>query len=107
MFVMNAIGIIIISGVFLNLSLIVEEFYDRYERRERFHTTYYGEAYKFLRVLAIIELGLGLYLYFIEPLPLLLPLFNKTIVLVYHVLICLMSLILGAWLCQKFYDAIK
>jgi hypothetical protein len=104
---MTAILIIVISGIFLNMSLVIEELYRDFKRRRRNYETYYEEAYKSLRVIAFAELSVGIYFYVKEPLDYLFPIDTLTFKLVYHIMVCLFALIIGAWIFQKFYDKIK
>jgi uncharacterized protein (DUF2384 family) len=104
---MTAILIIVISGIFLNMSLVIEELHKEFERKRRNYETFYEESYKSLRVIAILELAVGIYFYTKEPLDYLFPIDTLTFKLVYHIMICLFAMIIGAWIFQKFYDKIK
>ncbi len=103
----TSVIIIIISGFFLNVSLELERIYKKSKENLHEDDNYYFEAYVGMRVIAILELILGTFFYIKDPMPLFMPMPNFPMEIVYHSMIWLMSIILGAWLFDKFYDRIK
>lgn len=101
-----AIAIIIISGFFLNISLLLEKLY-RDNKENMYEDNYYFEWYTFFRVLAFFELIVGIIIYLKNPLPLILPMESTPMIMVYHAMIWLMCIICGAWVFEKYYQKIK
>lgn len=99
---MTALMIILISGIFLNTSWVLEQMY---------HTSqvdnFLLESYKFMRVLALMILFVGVYFYIKKPLPYIFDYYTKSFFITYHVLICLGFLYLGALLFQKLMETLK
>lgn len=98
--------ILIISGIFIQISFLFEKLY-RDRRDNYFDDNYYFELYRVIRALAFIELSVGLLLYIKSPLPPIFPIPNVAMFLVYHVMVCLVLIISGAWIFEKVYEKIN
>jgi Na+/alanine symporter len=101
---MIAFIIIFISGIFLDMSFVFEQEYNKCSKFGEH--TYYEEAYKFMRALWFLELILGLYYYVQSPYPYLFPIDSAYLKIVYHSIAVLMTMISGAltfdWIFSRF-----
>lgn len=101
---MTALMIILISGIFLNVSWVFEQMHITNEDKS---DTYYEETYKGIRLVALMILFVGIYFYVKHPMPYVFAYRTQSFFITYHLLICLAFLYMGALLFQKLMDTFK
>lgn len=100
---MTALLLMVISGIFLSISFLLEGEYKKSQYTPN-KQNYYFEAYTSMRVIAILEFIMGLIFYAKSPLPYVFPIETDTFKAVYHILIFLGCVILGSAIFQWIYE---
>jgi TRAP-type C4-dicarboxylate transport system permease large subunit len=99
--------VIVIAGFFISIAFLFETFYKQSKENYFEEDNYYFELYKTMKVIAFLELFVGVCLYIESPFPLLYPIENPSMEVVYHIIVFLLLLIFGAWLFEKLYEKLK